>query len=322
MSFVPAPRIAPGSGAWQLGLSVLLALQGWDQDWDQDWDVLGVQSQPHIPEPTWGLAAALLLPLGESKATELNQPCSGVGVHPSPSPCSVSRNFGVSGVSHCLFLQLGGCSPSAGTDPLAAPPWLCWSPQSSSSGVWGCSLSLSHSQEPMPLVPVQPGNHGITLVTFSFSWKPLAPSPDPTAPVYHSCTHVGASFPCLSQSCSSPFCCLRCPHCCLGRMEAANPQPPSPFDCSCSPWVSLQCLCVLNPSESHFLGKQGLESAFTCSAWCCLFSLEQKTRLCSAATTQCCSAPQNWQLLLLSHPVQCQLACNTGFLLFFSLFWY
>lgn len=195
-SFVPAPRIAPGSGAWQLGLSVLLALQGWDQDWDQDWDVLGVQSQPHIPEPTWGLAAALLLPLGESKATELNQPCSGVGLHPSPSLCSVPRNFGVSGVSHCLFLQLGGCSPSAGTDPLAAPPWLCWSPQSSSSGVSLTAKSQCHwslcnqgtMASPWSLFPFH-GNLWLLLQTPlllfiipAHTWVPLSPAFPSPAP--------------------------------------------------------------------------------------------------------------------------------------------
>lgn len=181
---------------WQRGLAAeaqcALVLWDGDEDWDRDWDVLGGQSQPHTPGPTWGLAAALLLPLcvcEQSHKAELGL-VWGVGSIPAHlnALCPGNSEF------QELFIPAAVC----------LQPFCWWQitwlilPGSSSSGIWGCSLS--HIQEPTPTIPV--GFHGNLWL---FLQPPLL--------LFLIPAECGCSSPCLSQSCSSPSCCLRCPHC-------------------------------------------------------------------------------------------------------------
>lgn len=74
-------------------------------------------------------------------------------------------------------------------------------------------------------------------------------------------------------------------------------------------------LCF-SPWKNDFLENLQFEFIFICTAHCCLFFLEQQSRTATLDVQWLMqykvAVHQSWQLLLLSHPAWCQLACDVN----------
>lgn len=279
------------------------------------------QSQASCPWAwLWGFVAGLFLHLHAcawlSKAARLNWPLSdndpcAQGYIPALGQCYLPGCFWVTRVPCCLFIQLRGCSTSVGdrlvgrSSPAGSEPITLAAP--------GTGDVISRSRAPTSIIPV--GFHGNRSFGCCLHASLLLPAGLLFMTSARTCVPLPSTFPTAAPLWKHQRFLLP-EHVPVATRELVGEEGSSKSTASISIWLEF----LLN-FPVHVLAmplcfnslKEWLSWKFVvwkrlylqCLVLLVLFAVEEpQNHISSAAadTIRCCSASENWQLLLLSHP--------------------